>query len=93
MTEIGETVLVFEPDNPTKLIGKGKYLGEEQINVEEDDSDKIVTSFASPKIELEDGKIIYGFECWWIPEDMYKEESQRADNNGTELQSTKLQNL
>ena len=67
MTEIGETVLVFEPDNPTKLIGKGKYLGEEQIDVEEDESDEIVTSFASPKIELEDGKIIYGYECWWIP--------------------------
>jgi hypothetical protein len=75
MTEIGETVLVFEPDDPKKFIGKGTYLGVEQIDVEEDKSDKIVTSFESPKIKLENGRIIYGFECWWAPEDTNKEES------------------
>jgi hypothetical protein len=68
MVEIGEAVLVFEPDDGTKLIGRGKYLGRERIDVEEDDSEEVIFSFDSPKIELNNGKIIYGFECWWIPE-------------------------
>ena len=22
----------------------------------------------TPEIQLENGKIVYGYECWWIPE-------------------------
>lgn len=33
------------------------------------------------KITLDDGNIIYGYECWWMPEDEWEEaEKLKMDN-------------
>jgi len=82
MVEVGDTVLVYEPADCSELIGKGKYLGRVTLDVEEDDSDQTAFLFDTPKIELENGKIIYGYECWWISEKDAKAAEEACFNNG-----------
>ena len=65
--EIGTVVMVFAPEDGKTPIGMGRYLGEERIDVEDDDSDEILFSFNNPKIVLDDGEIIFGIDCWWCP--------------------------
>ena len=65
--EIGTIVMVFDPRTGKIPVGMGRYLGEEKINVEDDDSDEILFSFNNPKIVLDNGEIIFGIDCWWCP--------------------------
>lgn len=58
--EIGEKVgAILSGDSATstvKFLGWGTYRGlEKPPNY----------PYENPKIELDDGKIVWGFECWW----------------------------
>lgn len=52
--------------NKVQVFGEGKYLGREippkDLNITRNGK---VVDFEVPKIELGEGKIIYGCECWW----------------------------
>lgn len=52
----GEKVKLFEAVEGSKtMTGKATYVGEETI------------SFEVPKFKTVDGRIVYGYQCWWIP--------------------------
>ena len=53
-----------EDDKTIKLLGSGKYVGyyiHPQLNI------------VNPKMELDDGKVVWGCECWWGEEDKMKQ--------------------
>jgi len=54
-------VLVFEPDTHEPK-GIGEIVGTVNLCFKELD-----LKVPSPKIVMEDGEIVYGFECWWCP--------------------------
>ncbi len=59
--------------NEVSLIGSGVYVGD--FDVPEHYSSILPASaMQQPKIELDDGTVIWGFECWWGPEDRIKAE-------------------
>ncbi len=42
-------------ENTVYMYGYGKYLGDEESPM----------GFPNPKIQLENGKVIWGYQCWW----------------------------
>lgn len=58
-------VVVFTAEHE-ELVGAGE-LHREDLHVV-DDKDKIIFTLKDhPHIIMEDGEIILGLECWWIP--------------------------
>lgn len=58
---IGDRITAVQSANPTsiKLLGHGVYQGYKQhpeIDIE------------NPCLKLDDGRIVWGMECWWGPE-------------------------
>ena len=39
-----------------------------------------LTESGIPKFKLEDGKIVYGYECWWIPLDLAEQVEKEVLN-------------
>lgn len=72
---LDELVYQLEPGTRVKVfdnkgfIGFGTYLGKETVVVTDDDGNYL-TEFITPKIQLDDGKIVYGYEVWWIPKEL-----------------------
>lgn len=64
--EIGTPVLVFDVDG--KVLGLGKLVSFEDVDIEDDETGEIIGTIPSiPVIELTDGRKLYGFECFWKP--------------------------
>ena len=68
MTKKGERIgAVLKANSETvHLIGYGVYVGDETppeavggFNI----------GFPNPKLQLDDGTVVWGCECWWGPED------------------------
>lgn len=55
-----------------KRLGVGVLLNE-YIPTEEWNDDWDLDDDCIPRIEMPDGKIIHGYECWWIPVVIAKE--------------------
>lgn len=69
---VGTKVRVFiAHEGKMKYIGVGTIVGYEDVYFE----DLGVTVENIPKIQLGSGKILYGYECWWIT----LEEAKRAE--------------
>ena len=48
-------------------LGMGIHLGLEEVQIIDDDGTPM-GSITTPRIVMEeDGEIMYGYECWWIP--------------------------
>ena len=60
-------VAVFTPEM-REPIGIGE-LGYEDIPVVDDDDESVVLFVMKdhPRIVMEDGEVLRGLECWWIP--------------------------
>jgi hypothetical protein len=59
----GQSVIISSADQK-KLLGIGKYVGYKKVRI-------FGTVCNIPKFRM--GKrIIYGYECWWIPESVSK---------------------
>lgn len=59
--------MVIMTENESGLL-YGNYIGLEDVEIEEDDSNKVLYILRdNPKIQLDDGRIVYGFECFWSP--------------------------
>lgn len=70
MAEIGDNICaVLKADSKNVyVIGYGTYLGEEIPD--KDITGQIATMLrnakaTNPKLEMEDGTIVWGCECWW----------------------------
>ena len=75
-TAIGTRVRVLDTDQ--KDLGLGTYQGE--VAFDDGDNEIPVTPdtdelYRNPKILLDTGKVIYGFECWWSETDEKMEKS------------------
>ena len=73
MTEIGDRVgAILEADRKSiKFFGYGTYVGEE---VPEEAVGHLANQLRlrkepNPKIELDNGGVVYGCECWWDAEE------------------------
>lgn len=76
--EIAMDTRVRVMDTDHKDLGLGTYQGE--VAFDDDDNEIPVTPDMdelrrNPKILLDTGKIIYGFECWWSVTDDEMEKS------------------
>lgn len=77
MMNVGDRVaaLMSSDSETVKLFGYGKYIGETVPKVEGDGtfaSSLRDGNVPNPTIELDSGKIVYGCECWWGPEEKTK---------------------
>ncbi len=71
----GTLVEVMSVDD--KRLGVGKLLNDydgaeksnEMVGVDEivEAVEEGIEDDSMPRIEMPDGKVIYGYECWWIP--------------------------
>lgn len=62
-------------DGVAKFYGYGEYVGDEIPS--KDSVNKFTkmlgtNGIANPKIVLDDGRVVWGCECWWGPEDQIK---------------------
>jgi hypothetical protein len=64
MTKIGERVTaIFNVENDVvRSFGDGVYVGDE---IPSQDIGGFNTGFPNPKIVLDNGKVVWGCECWW----------------------------
>jgi len=60
----GDVIPDGTPENPAPGGWMGKAIVEKKV--------------PNPKIKLDNGKIVWGCECWWGPEAMVKEETLRV---------------
>lgn len=79
MSEVGERVgaIISMQDGVVAFAGYGVYSGEE---VPPADVSPMLNEFGvnNPKITLDDGKVVWGCECWWGPEKKMQETIARA---------------
>lgn len=61
-TRVG--AILKSDDEGVHLLGYGVYDG---------DIEHPEFGFPNPRITLDDGRIVWGCECWWGPEDKVKE--------------------
>lgn len=62
----GERVIAIRnaDDNSVYIFGEGIYLGKEISPL----------GFSNPKIKLDNGDIVWGYQCWWGPTERIKNE-------------------
>lgn len=74
MSKIGEKVIaiknISKDGEEVNIFGYGKYLGEKPCLE--------LGYFPNPCIELSDGKIIWGYQCWWGNADQIEKEVIKA---------------
>jgi hypothetical protein len=64
-----------------ELLGYGTFIGNTIPEVDSTPLIKVLKEFSipNPTIKLDSGKVIYGAECWWGPEEDVKKYEQQAD--------------
>lgn len=67
----GERVgaILGSKDGAVEFLGYGTYVGDE---VPPENIGGFNFGNPNPKIELDNGKVVWGCECWWGPEDKIK---------------------
>lgn len=62
--EIGARVgaVLSATDEEVRLLGWGVYEGDQESPL----------GFPNPRIRLDDGRIVWGYQCWWGPEEKMK---------------------
>lgn len=73
MTPVGARVGAIRnaDDTTVYMFGYGVFVGREPC--------PIIDGFPNPKVQLDDGGVVWGCECWWGPEDQIKRKiSDRA---------------
>jgi len=81
MTKIGERVgaILGADEDVVRFLGYGVYEGLESpppgIALMGIDLNEI--GHTNPKIQLDNGKVVWGCECWWGPEETVKQKLTR----------------
>jgi len=73
-------MLEYAKGGELKLIGYGTYKGMEVPPQKHSVTGDFLWAIqkSNPKIELDNGEVVWGFECWWAPEDTIKQLEQNA---------------
>lgn len=76
MTKPGERVLAIRnaDDKTVFVFGTGVYVGHERppngtLHPFGIVDDAFPADYTNPRIDLDNGKTVWGFQCWWGPED------------------------
>ena len=73
MLNVGDRVgAVLSADSGVvKLLGFGVYSGHFKPDVQclGFDPEDLPDGFVNPKIQLDDGRVVWGCQCWWGPEE------------------------
>lgn len=71
--QVGDRVIALRSANNNEKkaysYGAGVYKGEQLV---EHNPKLKELGFKNPCIELDDGNLVYGMECWWGPEEAVK---------------------
>ena len=74
MSKKGDRVIaiknISENGEEVNIFGYGKYLGEKPCFE--------LGGFPNPCVELDNGKIIWGYQCWWGDADRVEKEIIKA---------------
>lgn len=72
MIAVGERIgaVMSVSDGTAKFLGYGVYKGNE---IPPDNIGGFNLGNPVPKLELDNGKVVYGCECWWGKEERIKE--------------------
>ncbi len=54
------------------MLGFGVYEGE-QLPPDGEFTTRSLAGVTSPRLRLDDGTVVWGYQCWWGPEDKIKE--------------------
>ena len=76
MTKVGSRVgaILSGGEEGIKFLGYGVYVGDEVPEGAAGLGEELKEhAIANPKIELDDGSIVWGCECWWGPEEKIRE--------------------
>jgi hypothetical protein len=68
-------------DGVAYLFGYGVYVGDEVPGEEAGGFGEMVRAAGAknPKILLDNGKVVWGCECWWGPEEVVRKKLQQYD--------------
>lgn len=71
----GERVAAIATSAPGKvyIYGFGVYQGDEAPPISDQDSSEPVEK--NPKILLDNGETVWGYECWWLREDTFRKDT------------------
>jgi hypothetical protein len=65
-------------DSTVHLLGWGTYVGKHVPGPQEVEGNPVAEVMVNlgvqiPKLKLDDERVVWGFQCWWGPEDKVKE--------------------
>ncbi len=82
--QVGIRVGAFESVSPEKVVlfGFGIYEGK---HVPADSHPIFKVLGGNPRIRLDSGEIVWGFECWWDAEEEAKDIIKKAQEQGTKI--------
>lgn len=74
-------ILTTEGTRKVHFLGYGTYVGDEVPKEAVGMLAEMARSFkrTNPKIALDSGKVVYGCECWWGPEDEVRQRLETFD--------------
>jgi hypothetical protein len=94
MRKVGERVgcILGAKDKKVKFLGYGTYIGNEVPKEAAGwmAEGLIEHDLTNPKIELDNGDIVYGCECWWGGEEHVKEMLDNYDGEIVEIKIEKV---
>lgn len=77
---VGERVfaMLSATETEVRLLGFGRYEGDEVPDEKADGMAALAREIKrpNPKIVLDGGKVVWGGECWWGPEERFAEISK-----------------
>lgn len=81
-TRIG--AILSSSEKKLKILGYGVFEGEEIPPADSKGMGKLLheQQIPNPKMRLDNGIIIWGFQCWWGTEVQIKEQVEAARKNG-----------
>lgn len=91
-TRVG-AILSIEPENKCiKFLGYGTFLGCEKPTSAKGYIAEITkqSGLSNPKIQLDNGKIVWGCECWWGPEEAIKAEITLLTSKGFTVENVDM---
>ena len=105
MTEVGERVGAILGSNheekTIEFLGYGTYVGDEfpysAVGLTAEAAKEVGEStgqqFKNPKIELDDGTVVWGCECWWGGADGMREALNKWVKQGYTIQHVNMEEV
>lgn len=86
MAQIGTRVgaILSADDKNVYLLGYGVYEADEIPSTDAVGMGEMLreAKIPNPKIKLDNGKVVWGCECWWGPEEKVKAQVEASKQNG-----------